>query len=290
MIGQCGFTFSTIAAFAARAILDSSMVKRIFVAVPILIASILTFCLNSPGEPSAESGRKSFVVYDNMVGNKNRPDVQESGLENCNIIYGDGNQKIESTTSEETFKALVTARAKKPGPIVIDIEKLPLAGAAADVQPHFQLFLKLVRWAHEAAPGRVIGYYGEAAGLFPAKVGKAYQADAKKLADVVDAFFPSMYVSSDDRDLWNSKARKLLADAHAMEPGKPVYFYLMPYYHEGSPKAGQYIDGDFWSFQLKQSQQLGADGAVIWMASKLPWTPAEWWPATLKFVDGMKQP
>jgi hypothetical protein len=222
-----------------------------------------------------------------MLG-KNRPDANESGLEICNVIYGDGTPKDDSTATEDVFKKLVIERAKKPGPIVIDIEDLKLDGDKAEVERHFKLFMTLIQWAHEAAPGRVFGYYGETAGLFPRKVAPPFKADARRLATAVDAFFPSMYVSNDDRAKWTSNAERLVKEAHELAPGKPVYFYLMPDYHGGSPKAGQTIDGDYWSFQLNESRRAGADGVVLWEGSQRPWTPGEWWPATLKFIKENK--
>jgi hypothetical protein len=256
-----------------------------------LVLSSLSICVGGLGFVAASEPAdkpKPFVVYDNMIGNKDRPDPVQSGLEICNIIYGTGTPKNDSVATQDVFKNLVTERAKKPGPIVIDIEDLKLYGDKDQVEQHFELFMTLIKWAHEAAPGRVFGYYGEAAGLFPNKVGAPFKEEAKKLAGAVDAFFPSMYVSNDDRKAWTAKAQKLVADAHGLAPGKPVYFYLMPYYHEGSPKALQYIDGDYWSFQLHESQRVGADGVVLWEGSKKPWTPGEWWPATLKFVSELK--
>jgi hypothetical protein len=238
-------------------------------------------------KPRSTARLRTFTVYDNL-GYGGKPDTTPLGLLNCNIIYQgriiwkDGN-RTNLVPDEAAFKALVRDKARKPGPIVIDIEGVPLSGERKQVAKHLRLFLDLVKWAHEAVPGCVVGYYGH--GLFPEKPGKEYAAEAKQLAAAVDAFFPSMYTFNDSRDAWTKKLESLVEEAHRIAPGKPVYPYVWPQYHEGTPKALQFISGDYWSFQLNTARECGADGVVFWSSSKVRWPDnAEWWQATLRFM------
>jgi hypothetical protein len=243
-------------------------------------------CDDSAKEPHPAG---SFQVLDNLHYAK-KPDLTADGVPNCNIVYegyiwkgGSKSPDFGSMPDETAYKKAVKDHSVKPGPIVIDIETLRLSGKPDVVEPHFKLFTTLVKWTHESAPGRLVGFYGH--GLFPEQPGKEYQTQAKALADAVDAFFPSMYTFNDDRPTWAAKARKLVADAHAIAPGKPVLFYIWPQYHEGSPRALELLDGDHWEFELKTAQESGADGVVLWSSGKPEWSDnAPWWVSTQKFL------
>jgi hypothetical protein len=70
----------------------------------------------------------------------------------------------------------------------------------------------------------------------------------------------------------------------ALAAGKPVFFYLWPQYHDGTPKQFQYIDTAYWTFQLETSYR-DADGIVLWGPSRFPWDESSgWWAATLDFI------
>lgn len=272
----------------------------------VLIILFSVFCLLKINAQPA----KSFTVFDNLH-YAEKPDTATFGIANCNIIYGHlwpAPKRIKTTAPtvpgdsqlnddaplpnalmEPAFKAEAEKCGQKPGPIVLDFEAHQLSGKPELVLPHFAAYESLVRWTKEAAPGHLVGYYGH--GLFPEQPGKRYQAEAAKLADLVDAFFPSMYVFGDDRAAWQKKAAALVAQAHRLAPGKPVCFYLWPQYHEGSPKALQFVSGDYWLWQLETARKVGADGVVMWSSNSPAWNPeAEWWQATLKFLKEVKTP
>ena len=86
--------------------------------------------------------------------------------------------------------------------------------------------------------------------------------------------------------LVQEKLQSLIAKAHQIAPGKPVYPYLWAQYHEGAPKALEFLDGDYMKFQLETARDCGADGVVMWSSSKPAWNDAPWSKALLKFVAG----
>jgi len=263
--------------------------RRVSAEVVILVATVL--CLiagESRAKPQAEHAvaPRKFVVFDN-IGYAGKPHTRAAGLINCNIIYDSRTiwkDQANRIPDEAAFKKAVIKRACKPGPIVIDIEGVKLSGNRKEVEEHFRLFMNLVKWVHEAAPGRTVGYYGH--GLFPERAGKEFASEAKRLAEAVDAFFPSMYTFKDDRVAWKNKVDDLIQRAHELTPGKPVYPYIWPQYHRGASKQLQFIDGAYWKFQLDTVRKCGARGVVIWSSESPGWNAkAEWWQATLKFIS-----
>ena len=177
--------------------------------------------------------------------------------------------------------------AGRPGPVVIDIEYVYLSTTHgttdAEVKLHFELFITLARWAREAAPGHAVGYYGH--GLFPEEPGREYTAETARLTAAVDAFFPSLYVHGNETPKkWQEKMQFLIQKAHQLAPGKPVYPYLWPQYHEGGPRALEFVDADYMKLQLATARDAGAAGVVLWSGRKPDWKDAPWLQAMLKFV------
>jgi len=109
--------------------------------------------------PSAQPARKrSFPVYDNMsyIG---KPDTKPYGLIPSNII-AEGRiwphgQNYGVLPSRSSFDAIVAANMSNPGPIVLDIEKLPLKGSPHTVRQHLQVLATLADWTRaDAKQGR----------------------------------------------------------------------------------------------------------------------------------------
>jgi hypothetical protein len=218
-----------------------------------------------------------------------KPDTALMGMVRCDIIYLDQFTKKkgrDAIPDEQTYRATVRAHnVVAPGPIVLDIESLNLTGASGS--KNIRTFIDLVKWTHEAAPGCIVGYYGH--GLFPNPPDQQHMTEAKELARAVDAFFPSMYVFDDNRGGWKSKLESLIKQAHALAPGKPVYPYIWPQYHGGSKKQGQFVSGDYWTFQLQTARACGANGAVIWLYTHSNWDGnAPWWQSTVRFATELK--
>lgn len=235
---------------------------------------------------------KPFVVFDNMFYSR-KPDLAAAGLIRSCVIYPHSDWKSAIAAGqfpdEASFKKAVQDRAAGcPGPVVIDIEYVFLSRRGkttdAEVKRHFKLFIRLAKWAHEAAPGHMVGYYGH--GLFPEEPGAEYAAETKELIAAVDGFFPSLYTFGNKTPAqWKEKLQSLMAKAHQIAPGKPVYPYLWSQYHEGAPKALEFLDGDYMKFQLETARDCGADGVVMWSSSRPAWKDdAPWSKALLSFV------
>jgi hypothetical protein len=115
----------------------------------------------------------------------------------------------------------------------------------------------------------------------------------KPIAQLVDISFPSVYTYSADRMVWLKSLHAQVAEARRLFDG-PVYVFLWPQYFDHEPADAdlrlQYIDGDFWRFQLDEVKKV-ADGVVIWggwdFSKGRPaiWVPtAPWWESTKAFV------
>ena len=97
-----------------------------------------------------------------------------------------------------------------------------------------------------------------------------------------------MYTFNDDQSAWAKRAQASAAEARALGPGKAVYFYLWPQYHDGTPKQFQFIDGAYWKFQLETAYRY-ADGVVLWSPSRYDWDDSTgWWTATQEFMHTIR--
>ena len=227
---------------------------------------------------------RRFPVYDNMsyIG---KPDTKKHGLIPSNIIdegrIWPHGQNYGVLPSRRAFAAIVAANMANPGPIVLDIEKLPLKGSPDTLRQHLHVLATLADWTRADAPGKIVGYYGynTLTGVPPENRSYALQ-----LARHVDAFFPSMYTFDDDRGEWATRAKTEAAEDRGLAAGKPLFFYLWPQYHDKTPKQFQYIDATYWKFQLDTAYR-DADGIVLWGPSRFHWDETSgWWAATVEFI------
>lgn len=236
----------------------------------------------------AQVSDKPFPIYDNMF-YKEKPDTTKAGLIPSNVIYENkiwpNHQQVGTLPDHQTFLALVRATNVNAGPVVIDIESVSLRMSPEVARHNAETLAKLADWAHEAAPGKVIGYYGTNT---LSDIPETNFAAARELAKHVDAFFPPMYTFDDDRARWEKRAQASLAQSRELDAKKPLYFYLWPQYHVGSARALRYVDGDYWKFQLETARRY-ADGVVIWGSSSYVWNPRSgWWDATQEFASSLK--
>ncbi|HEY4414351.1 MAG TPA: hypothetical protein VGO57_01565 [Verrucomicrobiae bacterium] len=234
---------------------------------------------------------KPFQVFDNMF-YAGKPDFTTNGIIPSCVVYETKELKDAVASGqlpdEATFKEKIrTLSSGHPGPIVIDIEYAYLSKVKkttdADVRNHFKLFITLAHWAHEAAPGHLVGYYGH--GLFPEEPGKEYAAETKELLGAMDAFFPSLYSHGNQSPAqWKAKLQILVQQARQLAPDKPIYPYVWAQYHEGGPKALEFLDADYMKFQLETAQACGVDGVVFWSSRKPAWVDRPWAHAMVDFV------
>jgi len=236
------------------------------------------------GAPGAEKG---FPIYDNMS-YRGKPDTAKDGLIAATILYEDkiwpNKQQLGASPNRETFQALVKAEASNPGPLVIDIESMSLRASPESARHNMETLAKLADWAHEAVPGKVIGYYGTNT---LSNVPAVNRTVARELADHVDAFFTPIYTFDDSRASWERRAQAAQAEAHELDPKKPVYFFLWPQYHVGSGKALRYVAAEYWKFQLETARHY-SNGIVLWGPSQYVWDDKTgWWAATKQFAASL---
>jgi len=248
----------------------------------------------------AEPSGRPFLVFDNMH-YRGKPDLTSQGFIPSSVIYEQKAWKemiaAGQMPNEAEFKALVrTNCTNRPGPVVIDIEYVYLSQRKDttddQVRFHFKLFTTLAHWAHEAAPGHLVGYYGH--GLFPEEPGREYAAETRELLKSLDAFFPSLYVhGTQTPEQWRQKLELLLQQARQIAPEKPVYPYVWGQYHEGGPHALEFVSAEYEQFQLDNCMKYGADGLVYWSGGRPPWTPemeaAPWFQTVVRFLAAKPQ-
>jgi hypothetical protein len=256
--------------------------------VVLLLLAAFTLAAARFSDVAAAQGRRPFMVYDNMF-YRGKPNTASVGLVVSNIIYENkiwpNEQNFGSLPNRGAFAALVRSHMENPGPLVIDIEKLPLKGPIEVVRHNAETLATLADWAHEAAPGKVIGYYGTNT---LSQVPPASLPYARELARHVDAFFPPVYTFDDDRAMYEKRAQESLAEARSLDPNKPVYFYLWPQYHDGTPKQFQFVDMSYWEFQLETAYRF-SNGIVLWSPSRYDWNDSTgWWAATRVFLHATR--
>ena len=236
----------------------------------IALASLLTATLTIAPACAANA---PFALFDNMF-YRGKPDTAKDGFVASNILY-------ESVIWPHKVNYGVL-----PDQGEFDIEELPLHGSADVVSQHLHVLSTLADWAHAAAPGKVIGYYGSNTLTRVAPEDLEY---ARELAKHVDAFFPPAYTFDDDRNKWQQRTQDAAAEARAFEQSKPFYFYMWPQNHYKTPKQFQFVDAAYWTFQLQTVSHVG-NGIVLWSPSKFDWSDSTgWWAATQQFARDLKR-
>lgn len=258
------------------------------ISATLLLFLAATVFLVPPRVMEATEEEKAFPIYDNMY-YKGKPNTARAGLIPSNILYENkiwpNQQDFGVLPDRNSFESLVRKFIANPGPLVIDIESLPLKGSLEAAHHNMEVLAKLADWAREAAPGKTIGFYGTNT---LSKVPPSNLSLARELATHVDAFFPPMYTFDDDTAAWEKRAKDAVEEAHALDANKPIYFYLWPQYHDGTPKAFQYVDATYWYSQLQATHRY-ANGIVLWSPSRYDWNDQTgWWSTTVEFARNIR--
>jgi hypothetical protein len=233
---------------------------------------------------AAAAQERAFAVYDNMffIG---KPSTAPSGLVASNIIYGreiwPGGKNYGTLPNRAEFAAVVAAHKAGSGPIVLDIERMPLAGDRRTVAQRLSVLATLADWTREIAPGRIVGYFGYNT---LTDVKPEFRDYAQALARHVNAFFPQLYTDDDDRAAFARQADAEIREARGFGKDKPIYFYLWPQYNAHTPKQFRWISRDYWRFQLETCYRK-ADGIVLWSPQRFRWDVSSgWWSEIVSFV------
>jgi hypothetical protein len=258
-------------------------------------------CTKHAGQPVPPVTNKPFLVF-NAMQYQGMPDLTGQGLRNVNLI----NETSLFTSSEaETpdsakIAALGTQASGEPGiPVIFDIEAWPYTGSG--LQATIDSFLEVIRVFKQTDTG-AMGFYGvvpndadtweniEPAGGANYVRWQQLNTALTPIADKIDLFFPSFYTHDNDTTSWSDFVTATLGELQKYNVHKPVYAFLWPQYHDGSPDQYQFLDTNVWKFELKTLFPL-VDGIVIWSSSKITlgvsneWSDsASWWIVTEAFM------
>jgi hypothetical protein len=251
--------------------------SRIALAVAVAVGGVVAGpCVSASAAaagPLAARAGASFPVYDNS--GYSNVDLEHFGAVRSNIVYEAPVAQLAdqqpryfrgprpywaelALPPQAAYEALVRRTVQYPGPVVLDFETLYLRGSTAIADRRFWKLQTLLAWTHDAVPGREVGYYGVLGNTAP-----RYLRLERQLATHEDALFPSLYTFSADLAAWRRRFRQIMDEAAYVAPGKPVYAYLRPQYHEGTRLAGRYLTPDHWSYELRVAKQV-CSGVVIW--------------------------
>jgi hypothetical protein len=243
-----------------------------------------------------------FVVFDGLIFS-NKPDL---GL--TPLTIADPHTLGDTKNGPPALaRVQATMRTNPPptNPVAIDIEDWPVEGDAATVKASVDNYLETLRRFRSVAPSYKLGFYSVVPvhDVWRAAAGSSTSGyrdwqrenDAvKPIADSVDAVFPSLYTFDMTVEQWTASAEANLSEARRIAPGKPVYCFLWPQFHEAARQAYQFVPTDFWRAEL-QTCWDHADGIVLWGGfttqpdnrfHALPWdAKAPWWVATQSFLS-----
>lgn len=237
-----------------------------------------------------------------------KPDLSSYGIQRAEVVYAIRqlylNQQspaalagLPKRATVETTIARLGVRNRAPL-MIVDVEHWPNVGA--QVSKSVDNYVTLLQWIQGAAGGTPVGYYGvpplrdywraidaSSAGYQQWQLENDQFA---RLSAAVDVMTPSLYTFYDDVEGWNRYALANVREARRIAPGKPVYPFIWPQYHNSNRKLdGQYLSADYWTTELQTLEGV-ADGVVIWSGSTERWrTEAPWWQATLRFIESSKK-
>lgn len=172
----------------------------------------------------------------------------------------------------------------------VDIEHLSFEKIAVDVEKMAQIG----RWVRSERPDLKFGFYGNPPFTSPWNRPASWKEANSKLHPIVqnvDFVMPDLYTVHTDPQRWLAQARETIAEAKQYK--KPIYAFIMPFYHPGAGKelTNKPISGEYWRLQLETLYQ-SIDGIVIWAwAPGTTWKsiasetdPNNWWYQTLDFM------
>lgn len=230
-----------------------------------------------------------------------RPDTIE-GLESLAVLYSAKlwAQWPESNDAPdlETARAAIATVEAPNGLAVLDVEHWPINQDPPAQTAEIAKYYILLSEVKLARPDLDIGYYGRIPirDYWAPTLGgerevqwRDRNAALLPLAELCDAFFPSLYTFYPDQDGWVNYAIKNLEMAPDLD--KPSYPFLWPQYHGSSSRPFEYIGDDYWRLQL-ETCLAHADGLVVWgvgwdfvNGGRMPWSSDQpWYRVLRKFI------
>ncbi len=249
---------------------------------------------------------KPFLVFEAMD-YFNKPDCSVYGIVPISLIYPDRfgppnwyNHANGPLPDMASVQAVAREAQLKGYPVSLDIEHWELQGTTTTVQSSLTKYMTVLQWFQAAAPGLPVGYYGPPPII---DYGRALRTPSDPLylswmaendqilplANRVNLLFPSIYTFSADQVKWKKYAIAQVSEARRLAPGKPVYVYLWPQYHESATPVSlvhTYLPADYWLLQLETARQY-ADGIVLW-GNASPWVDnLPWWQVMKDFMKSL---
>lgn len=246
---------------------------------------------------------KNFRIFNAFL-YKDMPDLSDLCIEPINVMYAweffpRGAQKgnLSLPTKSQYMKAITKIKEKNKI-TVIDIEHWPLKNASERViSRSVENYLDLISIIKNETPNIIIGYYGVVPTIDFSRSknylgGKRFNEwveennRVEKIANVVDAVFPSLYTINSNRQSWIGRAKSHIAESIRLAPSKPIYPFIWPNYHEqgGKYPIGYEVDSEYWVLQLEYLRD-NADGIVLWGGNNITWNKnMKWWKELVRFV------
>jgi hypothetical protein len=248
---------------------------------------------------------RCFRVFDGTM-YADRPDLRAFGVEPALVPtayfwWRDGESR-QQPPSLRSVRAWVADQAVRDAVLAIDLEWWPVRGTQAQVLESVTRYRELLQLTRKAGYTGPIGFYavppvGDYWRAIRGENSPQYQewrAENDAVADLaadVDVLFPSLYTFYDDPARWERYAIANIRESRRLAPGKPVYAFIWPQYHDSNKELGlDWIPEETWARQLRVLAQH-ADGVVIWggwnfsRRRPLNWNErAPWWRATRAFL------
>jgi len=265
----------------------------------IFLAIAATWAAQAGAAGSANSAG-CFHVFDALL-YVGKPDLRSAGMEPISVE--DPHHWLAPGQVKGDIPTLTAMRAKLARKVdlrrvvVLDAEDWGTTGSAQEIERTASNLKTLADRARSAGISGTIGIYSNlpirdywraVAGPGSDKY-RQWQAENDGMSAVVssvDALFPSLYTFYPDEAGWVEYAKENIAEARRLAPGKPIYAFIWPQFHDSNKLlGGTPIPAGYWALQLQTLAQV-ADGVVIWGGYQLPWDKtAGWWQATQAFLE-----
>ena len=257
-----------------------------------LTGSLALACVGAGAAASADAS--TFPVYDNTF--YSNVNLEQVGAVKSNVIYEAPVAQLSGQNpnsfrgprprgaelalpAKSAYEAYIQRTASHPGPVVLDFETLYLKGSRPSPDGTIEKLRTLLDWAHEAVPG--VRSATTACPATPFRATSSWSGASPSARTPCSRAFTRSPTTS---PAWRTRFRHVMSEAAAVAPGKPVYAYLWPQYHDGTKLAGRYLTPDHWRYELETAQQL-CSGVVIWS----PWSSdpdQRWVDETAAFLGG----
>lgn len=238
--------------------------------------------------------KPSFTIYD-LTEYQNKP--LDTGMRPAFIlgqwaIYG-SNPLNQMPPLDRLLFADSLIPQNFTGHININLEHLDVWNSPTNLQ----IYIDIYQFFKSRRPNCEMGYYsivpslGNYAPFYPKE--HLYQKTwiekndkARPLAAIIDLSMPSLYLWwNNEMEKWKLYAKETISEARRCCPGKKVYPFIWPQYHNGSLPSNiglQYMD-EYTFYYMLVTLHEEADGVVIWKgfanlneqwSEDMPWVKA----------------